>query len=365
MSWLDHQGFLAGFNGITGPLSRQVDWAGISESNREFVVERASLDAYLLTRAQALGVQHLPTSARIEGREVVVEGGDRLRPDWIIDARGRAAPRATDSAYPPTIALCGWLRGQASTPGIRIAALADGWLWRVALPDGRIWVQFVTDAASPRPAPERLLSAVAEAEPMLKVDGLEGDLTAREAAPRLPAPTGDLHCLPVGDALAAMDPLSGHGQFWAVSSALAVTAARRTLRADPEASALCRRFLDHRAGETALRMARIGRDFLRSETRFADTPFWSARRDLPDDLPAHPEAEGFSITTAPLIRAGLIAEAEVLVTPRSPGGIGWFGKIPAPEVYRNSLHGVDAFARAYGEVAPALLAALQTEATGH
>lgn len=363
--WLDHQGLLAGFGGITGPLSRQVDWAGLSESNREFVVERASLDAHLLARAQALGVQHLPSSARIEGREVMAEGGDRLRPEWIIDARGRAAPRPTDSTYPPTIALCGWLRGQVPAPGIRIAALADGWLWRVALPDGRIWSQFVTDAASPDPAPERLLSAVAEAEPMLKVEGLDGDLIAREAAPRLPAPTGDLHCLPVGDALAAMDPLSGHGQFWAVSSALAVAAARRTLRADPEAGTLCRRFLDHRAGETALRMARIGRDFLRSETRFADAPFWATRRNLPDNLPAHPQAPGFSITTAPLIRDGLISEAEVLVTPRSPGGIGWFGKIPAPEVYRNSLNGAEAVARAYGKAAPALLAALKDEATGH
>ena len=364
--WLDRQGLLQGFSGITGPLSRQVDWSGISESNREFVVERGALDAHLQARAEAAGATRLTTSARIEGREVALDGGQRLHPDWIIDARGRAAGRPAAGGWPATLALCGWLRAAEAVPaGIRITALPQGWLWRVALPDGRIWAQFVTDAASPDPATSRLLAAVTEAEPDLCGLALESELTAREAAPRMPAPTADLHCLPVGDALAAMDPLSGHGQFWAVSSALAVAAVRRTLTANPESQDLCRRFLDHRAGETALRMARIGRDFLRHEGRYSDLPFWAARRDLPDALPAHPEAQGFSTTLAPLIVNGLISEAEVLITPRSPGGVGWFGRIPAVEAYHHWQRGEAALHQAYGPAAPALIAALQAEAVAN
>ncbi|MFD2845025.1 hypothetical protein [Paracoccus cavernae] len=42
-----------GFDGITGPLPRRVDWAGISGSNREFVVDRAALDAHLCALAEA------------------------------------------------------------------------------------------------------------------------------------------------------------------------------------------------------------------------------------------------------------------------------------------------------------------------
>lgn len=362
--WLDRQKLLKGFSGITGPLSRQVDWSGISESNREFVVERAALDAHLQAHAEAMGATRLTTTARIDGHHVVLDGGTRLHPDGIIDARGRAAARRpVPGGWPATLALCGWLRVRVPpSPGIRISALPQGWLWRVALADGRIWAQFMTDAASPDPAPARLLAAVAQAEPDLRDLALSGDLTAREAAPRLPAPTADLRCLPVGDALAAMDPLSGHGQFWAVSSALAVAAVRRTLAAAPDSADLCRRFLDHRAGETALRMARIGRDFLRHEGRFATAPFWASRRDLPDALPAHPAAPGFRIATTPLIEQGLIVEAEVLITPRSPGGVGWFGRIPAARAYRQSLQGEAALRHHYGPAAPALIAALQAEA---
>lgn len=367
--WLDRQKLLKGFSGITGPLSRQVDWSGISESNLEFVVERAALDAHLQAHAEAMGATRLTTYARIEGHQVVLDGGARLHPDGIIDARGRAARRTAPGGWPATLALCGWLHARVPpSPGIRITALPQGWLWRVALADGRIWAQFVTDAASPAPnpdpAPARLLAAVALAEPDLRDLALSGDLTAREAAPRLPMPMSraDLRCLPVGDALAAMDPLSGHGQFWAVSSALAVAAVRRTLAADPDRADLCRRFLDQRAAETALRMARIGRDFLRHEGRFANAPFWAARRDLPDTLPAHPAAPDFRIASAPLIEQGLIVQAEVLITPRSPGGVGWFGRIPAARAYRLSLHGDAALHHSYGPAAPALIAALQAEA---
>ena len=159
-------------------------------------------------------------------------------------------------------------------------------------------------------------------------------MLAREAAPRLPEPVADLAVLRVGDAFAAMDPLSGHGQFWAISSALAVAAVRRTLAARPGSEEICRDFLNQRAREVSLHQARIGRDFIRLEGRFRDAPFWVARRDFPDDAPAG------QVLTAPEIRAGIVVEngmlarREVLHTPRSPMGIGWFGAIPAPDAWR-------------------------------
>ncbi|MDN3713921.1 hypothetical protein QWZ10_22960 [Paracoccus cavernae] len=110
-------------------------------------------------------------------------------------------------------------------------------------------------------------------------------MIAREAAPRLPAPVTDLRCLPVGDAFAAMDPLSGHGQFWAVSSALAAAAARRTLTADPASEDRCLRYLRERAAETAWRMARVGRDFLALETRFSGQPFGPRAAPCPTACP--------------------------------------------------------------------------------
>ncbi|HRK42164.1 MAG TPA: hypothetical protein PLH11_03895, partial [Gemmobacter sp.] len=210
----------------------------------------------------------------------------------------------------------------------------------------------------------RLRAMLAEAEPDLPVQGLAGPVMARAAAPHLPAPLkGDLACLPVGDALAAMDPLSGHGQFWAVSSALAVAAVRRTLDARPEAADLCRRYLTTRAHDTAWHQARIGRDFLTLEPRFAHHPFWVSRRQFPDDQPAQAPLVGAMIQWQPVIREGLIEEMEVLCTPRSPGGIGWIGTFPAADAFRRlSRGGEDALVAQYGPAAAArLLATLRAE----
>lgn len=373
--WLGRQGMLRGFNGVIGPLPRRVDWAGMGESNSEFVVLRGDLDAHLRGLAEQAGVRILPTSARIEGDSILLADGARLGPRWIIDARGRAARRAGGTQAPATLAICGWLGGAYVTqeePGIRITALATGWLWRVALPDGRIWAQYVTDAAGDGTPEERLTDALRQAElgpgagPQSRRARLS--LTAaphlREAAPVLPAAIEDLRILPVGDALAAMDPLSGHGQFWAVSGALAVAAARRSLIAEPGAAMqdLCLRFLRLRAGETAMRQARIGRDFLRSETRYAASPFWMRRQGFPDDLPAHPQRADFATATQPVIQDGLLREIPVLLTPRSPGGVGWFGSVPAVQAYAAFRQGGPAALHAaWPELAPALLAAIDSE----
>lgn len=397
--WLEREGMLAGFDGITGPLPRRVDWAGISESNREFVVDRGALDAHLCGLAEAKGARRITGHAQIQTQAgsdadtaeqtggqrrtrklVRLPDHDLLAPEWIIDARGRTATRADPAALkaqaglgrmPATIALCGWISGAALPPGILLSARPEGWIWCVALPDGRLWAQFLGDAVDPLPAgnrtaENRLLDAVRgallESGNRIGRLALEGPLIAREAAPRLPAPITDLHCLPAGDAFAAMDPLSGHGQFWAVSSALAIAAARRSLIADPSSGALCLRYLRERAGETAWRMARIGRDFLALETRFADHPFWAARRDLPDALPAHEQRDDFAVASALVVENGLIAQREVLKTPRSPNGIGWFGPHPAPEVYRLACSGPEAVTARFGPQSGALIAALAKEA---
>lgn len=361
--WLQGQGLLEGFSGIIGPLSRQVDWDGISESNREFVVERSALDAHLRLKAEAAGAVRIDSTARIEAENrIILNDGTRMVADWIIDARGRAAKPASDARFPATIALCGWMQVDRAAAGIRITALPQGWLWRVALPDGRVWAQFTGDAASDLPARDRLLQAFHAAEPELHAVDLAGPLIAREAAPHLPLPVDNLRCVAVGDALAAMDPLSGHGQFWAVSSALAVAAARRTLIADPAAEGLCKAFLDHRAVETAWRMGRMGRDFLRAEGRYREAGFWRLRRDLPDDAPINPPSAGFTIKEAPVVKDGLVAMAEILVTPRSPNGVGWFGSIPAGAAYRSYLEGPQALGARFGAAAAHVAKAIEAEA---
>ncbi|MDO5620019.1 MAG: tryptophan 7-halogenase [Paracoccus sp. (in: a-proteobacteria)] len=354
--WLSGQGLLAGFHGVTGPLPRQVDWGGIAGGNAEYVVERAALDRHLRAMAEQAGARLIRAAARADGGDVTLDDGRVLTCDWLLDARGRAgAPRAAAGRAPATVALAGWLLAAADAPGVQVSARPDGWLWRAALPDGRVWAQFVTDAAG-------------HGTPVARLSAAAGPLSSapilREAAPRLATAQQDLRHLRIGDAAAAMDPLSGHGQFWAVSSALAAAAVRRTLSDDPQATAICHRFLSARAQDTATRQARIGRDFIRAETRFADAPFWAARRDFPDDLPVHHSRRDFAVSTGPAIVKGRITETELLLTPRSPDGVAWFGTISAPEVWRSFQAGGDgAVAQRWGGMAPALTAALSAEAT--
>lgn len=359
--WLAGQGLLAGFDGVIGPLPRQVDWAGLSQGNGEFLVERAALDAHLRQAAVGAGARLVKASGRPGPGGAVLAGGGRLVAPMVIDARGRHAPAAGDRA-PATLALSGWFKA-AVPPGIRLTAFPRGWLWRAALPDGRLWVQAMLDAAGAGTTPrDRLRAALAVAEPALSDAVPTGEVLAREAAPRLPPPLGDLSVLPVGDAFAAMDPLSGHGQFWAVSSALAVAAVCRTLAAHPGSEALCRQFLTRRAHEVSLHQARVGRDFIRLERRFQDAPFWRARRMFPDDLPAAEAVSSPRIRPAIVVENGLLTRREVLHTPRSPGGIGWFGRIPAPDAWRLwQAGGASALGVRWGAAASGLARQLQAE----
>ncbi|MDN3713922.1 hypothetical protein QWZ10_22965 [Paracoccus cavernae] len=53
----------------------------------------------------------------------------------------------------------------------------------------------------------------------------------------------------------------------------------------------------------------------------------------------------------------------MLKTPCSPAGIGWFGRLPAPEIYRLAQAGPEALRQRFGPQAEALLAAIESERT--
>ncbi len=361
--WLSATGIGTG-GSVAGPLPRRIDWAGQSEgANGEFLVRRGAFDAHLRAAACAAGARPVRATGRIGTGGIILSDGSRPAPRWTLDARGRAAGRRRSPHPAPaaTLSLCGWaIPAGRVEPGLTISALPEGWLWSGALPGGPLWAQFTCDARGDGPPEARLRAALAAARPGIGGAAFAGPVNAREAAPVLPSALDSLSCLPVGDALAAMDPLSGHGLFWAVSSALAAAAVRRTLAARPGAKteALCRRYLESRALETALRNARIGRDFIRQETRFADAPFWAARRGFPDDVPGHEPLAAPATGTGFVLKDGLVEEREILRTPRSPQGIGWFGNVSAPALWREWQGCADreAFRRRWGPAGEALLA---------
>jgi len=347
-TWLSRQGLLAGFDGLIGPLARVSHWGTAARSdNGEWVVSRTSLDAHLRAQAVAAGATLRATSGRIAERSgglvhVALADGTALAARTVFDARGRKAHagRAPLRRGPATLSICGWVATdvQAGPPAIAIMPIRQGWIWVARTAPDRAWVQVVGDAeAATRPA-ERLKEALRDAAPLALTNAYlcPDSLVVRDSAPVLLPMDEDLAVLPIGDAAAAGDPLSGHGQFWAVSSALAATAVRRSraARPGPETDALARRFLAGRLQQVFLRQARVGRDFIRMIPTFEDAPFWVRRHGFPDEVPLHSATADFETERAVVVRDGLLEEAETLITPASPTGVAWFGKIPAVEAWQ-------------------------------
>ena len=245
----------------------------------------------------------------------------------------------------------------------------EGWAWLACPGGGKSWLQITLAAADPMAAApaERLSRCLALCADRLPPGSrlAAAPMVIRESAPVLSALPDDLSVLPVGDAAAAMDPLSGHGMFWAVSGALAAAAIRRTLAARPDGGGkdLARRFLEQRMGALFLRQARIGRDFIRAETGRSALPFWRARGSFPDDEPAHPPAGPITTRRQVIVDRGQLSECEVLVSPRSPAGVAWFGGLPAAELWRAHAGGKGPadLLRGFGPGAAGFAAWLETE----
>ena len=121
----------------------------------------------------------------------------------------------------------------------------------------------------------------------------------------------------------AVDPLSGNGIFQSLSSALQAPVVINTLLRRPERAELARQFHQQRVEQLYLRFARIGRDFYAQEQSRVGQPFWARRQGWPDAQPLHQAADwqAVRVERRPVLRDGLVDEAEVVVTADQPLGV--------------------------------------------
>ncbi len=349
---------LAGLNlpreGVGPAAPRKAAWGALPAApNREHVVDRRAFDAALRAAAADAGA-HLVAGAvaRAEAGRIRLADGREVEAGLVFEARGRRAPAGPRRLRgPATVAIAGWTG--AAGEGGAIEAKAEGWVWRAANVAGG-WTQIVADAEEAKAGAAALWARLTDApfpeRPLI-----------RAAEPRLLAPRLDPALPRLGDAAAAMDPLSGHGLFWAVSSALAAQPLARALL-DGEV-ALAARFHEARIAAAFFRQARIGRDFHRL-SGFGG-PFWAARAAFPDDLPAHGAGpERPRLRRQVVVRDGRLAEALALVTARDPEGVAFFGAVEiAPALARlgpGPLPPEAGFARALPEAPPAAASAFRT-----
>lgn len=323
------------------PALRQAAWNGITvEANRETLVDRHAFDAALAEDMAAAGVSVVAGRAgavteRAGGWHVAVRCSDgasaELSAGFLIEARGRAAPAAgaRRHAGPATTAVLRCFQGPPAAPGSAVVPFAAGWAWMARLADGRRYVQFaVSSEAVPNRAGlaayfDALLDELPEAAAWRDGAQAAGPVAARSAGPVLhPAPVGPRR-LRIGDAALAVDPLSGNGLFQALSTGLMTVAVVNTLLRRPEDASLAASFYEERTRESFWRFARLGRDFYRQESRWAEAPFWAERRAWPDDRPAHlaPTAGEMKIVARPVVADGFVTARDVVVTPDQPLGI--------------------------------------------
>jgi flavin-dependent dehydrogenase len=321
------------------PSQRQVSWNGQQHAqNIEWLLDRPRFDRGLREDLQRAGVELiegrvLAVQSSASGHQVQIEGHADLQADFLVESRGRQAPALGKGLRgPETVSLLNRWQGAPGATASAVESIEQGWVWMARQADGCCYWQLTVDVASAElPGKAQLLdycrerrrtSALATA---FFADGPEVDvhLHARSSTAILcPQVCGD-NWIRVGDAAMAVDPLSGNGIFQSLSSALQAPVVINTLLRAPERAALAQQFHRQRVEQLFLRFARIGRDFYADEQRWQDQPFWKARRQWPDAELAHKPADfsAVSVQQAPVLRDGLVDEAEVVVTADQPLGV--------------------------------------------
>ena len=329
------------------PSQRRVAWNGAEHAqNIEYLLDRPAFDRGLrealreaqvkLIEGRVLGVQSSEAGHRVQ-----VQGQGEVRGEFLVEARGRQAP-VLDKALrqgggkglrgPETVSLLNRWQGPGGSAASAVHSLEDGWAWMARREDGQCYWQLTLDVESaglPGKAQlleycrQRRLDSAMAREFFAGGQEQQLHLHARSSTAILNPQACGANWLRVGDAAMAVDPLSGNGIFQSLSSALQAPAVINTLLQQPQRAALAQRFHGQRVEQLFLRFARIGRDFYADEQRWPEQSFWQARRQWPDCQPAH-HAVDFSalrIERAPVLRDGLVDEAEVVITPDQPLGI--------------------------------------------
>lgn len=327
-----------------GPeVTRQSHWNGTSsEHNRETLIRRRDFDRALLRDAEARAILvRYSRSAHLTAHKDMfrIEGASRdgarfsLAAPALLEARGRRAPGGRSQARrgSGTTAIARAYVDVPKRPLTAIAASRDGWAWFASEGEGEGVLQLFVDHEQ-TPLPKRsalaghfamLAGALPEVAGWISDGRPLGPLSVRAAGPVLWSDLIGPRRIRIGDAAAAVDPLSGHGLFEALGSALAASVTLNTLLRRQEDRALAETFYRERTQQNFLRHCRTGRAFYALERRWGGAPFWSARATWPDREPAHspPFAATPRIERRPVVEDDLIVARPVVVTSDHPRGI--------------------------------------------
>lgn len=335
-------GFKHALEHLPEPSARFVTWDGDSnQANTERLIDRAAFDSALMVDLAMQGIHVI--QGRVEsvrsaefGHEVSVESCEQtllLAADFLVEARGRAAPSAKLKRFrgAETISLLQYWQGEEQERNSAVQSFENGWAWLAADDNGRRYLQLTFDVAN-TDLPEKSelirfcndkLQNLSAAQPFIENAEPTGELHARTSTPILCEEAVGNNWIRVGDAAMSVDPLSGNGIFQTLSSSLQAPAVINTLMAKPDKARLAQQFHQLRITELFYRFARIGRDFYLMEKQWPSVPFWQDRSMWPDTLPIHQTTDISEMTVCqrPVVNDGFIELVDVVITADQPLGI--------------------------------------------
>ena len=334
LALLHQWGLAAAADNVGGPGERQGSWAGRDlEGNREYVVDRARFDRALLTDAASSGVTIV--SDQVIGYE---RGGGRWRVRTrhasidcrvVIDARGRRVRRALRKG-PDLVAVCQRFRTRQSAKMLtRIETFPQGWCWLAASGHGMSWLQAVCSPNEPslRFGLERHLGSILASAPRTAaaLSGAipEGGPLARAATASLSVHQDVPGVFRAGDALVALDPLSGQGMYEALRSAAVAVAAARSC-CSPGEWGPAARFVRERACDLWRRRSESAALFYEQQAGRTPSAFWvrsAAAYAACQDVDQSAATGEPRIERRPVLNGSLIELRRVVVTAQSPRGV--------------------------------------------
>jgi len=237
----------------------------VAASSTAIIADRGRLDSDLLAAAADCGVRvlqpgrigHLTRQAEGWTTDVAVPSGmRRIRAAIVVDARGRSSANfARRRLGAPTVALHGHWRGDAPAV-VRIGAAQGSWSWAAPIREHR---HLAIAFTSPRTL-RRLGGSLGERYRRLLDEagvlrlGLELDAEPRvcDATPYV-GDDNEPGYLRIGDASAALDPLSSSGVQAAIQSGLCAGPVVNTLLTrGAEAAAAIEYWKNRRSARTAI-----------------------------------------------------------------------------------------------------------------
>ena len=309
-----------------------------------WVLERPCLDRALralLPSERVITARLRSAKSQADHIELRLTGGV-ITAKYAIDARGRAAQRAQDVTAAPTVGLGFTARLDMPVPecAMLLHALAQGWLWAVALPEGVLSGAVFMRAqglAGLGPSQRQTLLARYLADAGLHPLRQACAGSVWPAMMRaVPDPFVARRLLRVGDAALARDPIASHGLVHAMRSGAQAAAAIATLLDPAGDDMAARAFIRARHTDATNAAHRSTAQAYADQSRYRGG-FWPDTVSTRPAFQAHPTAPTdptcrvrlLPLRRLPALDGGQIRWRKAIWLARSQRGAVQFGQLGA------------------------------------